>query len=438
MKAMLSIQKKGLARKSKTQKSHLSHKALLASGRMLTEEELAPLLRRAANEYSEAVETTERHFHLQRPTAVAALSAQQRLVVCLALGVGVTARGGDIGRLTLDHVKEGGTDGYMTLESHKTAATHGPLVLPCPPWLHWMLDRWVTLFRPALLAKDPEVSGDALFLRRNGQPMAQASKELLTPYIKEKTGKHITFTAMRKFYETVSFHSFDDATQRRISQAQCHRDTTAQSHYQLRDQTQSAQASHVAFDARLGLSAAIAPFTPFAVSAPATPSSSSSTSVVVTPATPATPAIVVASPIPVRPPTPAPLAMPQPAPPAPTAAPATEQKKPSRGHGLRKRWNAQETDALLQALARWEHTSQPGQDTCVPWQTIKLDAKGALNARPLSSIKDKTRVFTPSELAQLNKYRDELGVEADHRRHYTRIHVGVKRTATAAELSDSV
>ena len=136
MKAMLSIQKKGLARKSKTQKSHLSHKALLASGRMLTEEELAPLLRRAANEYSEAVETTERHFHLQRPTAVAALSAQQRLVVCLALGVGVTARGGDIGRFTLEHVKEGGTDGYMTLESHKTAATHGPLVLPCPPWLH--------------------------------------------------------------------------------------------------------------------------------------------------------------------------------------------------------------------------------------------------------------------------------------------------------------
>lgn len=434
MKVMLSIQKKGLARKSKTQKSHLSHKALLASGRMLTEEELAPLLRRAANEYSEAVELAERQFHVKRPTASAAMIVQKRLMVCLALGVGVTARGGDIGRFTLDHVKEGGTDGYMTLESHKTAATHGPLVLPCPPWLHWMLDRWVALFRPALLSKDPEVSGDALFLRRNGQPMAQASKELLTPYIKEKTGKHITFTAMRKFYETVSFHSFDDATQRRISQAQCHRDTTAQSHYQLRDQTQSAQASHVAFDARLGLSAAIAPFTPFTTPTPATPSSSSSsssTSIVVTPA-PATPAIVVASPIPVRPPTPAPVVVS-----APAAAPATEQKK-SRGNGLRKRWNAQETDALLQALARWEHTSKPGQDTCVPWQIIKLDAKGALNARPLSSIKDKTRVFTPSELAQLNKYRDELGVETDHRRHYTRILVGAKRTATAAELSDSV
>lgn len=436
MKAMLSIQKKGLARKSKTQKGHLSHKALLASGRMLTEEELAPLLRQAANEYSEAVEAAERQFHLRRPTAAVAFSAQKRLVVCLALGVGVTARGGDMGRLSVEHVKEGAADGYLTLENHKTAATHGPLVLPCPPWLHWMLDRWVVLFRPPLAEKDPEAAGDSLFLSFSGKPVVQASKELLTPYIKEKTGKHITFTAMRKFYETVSFHSFDDATQKRISQAQCHRDTTAQSHYQLRDQTQSAQASHAAFDARLGLSAAItgssAPSPLVSSSSASSSSSLSSSAIVVTPLRPPAPpkpelpipAIVVASPL-----TAAPLAAVAP------LAPVGVVK--SRGLGLRRRWTPGETDALLRALARWEHTSQPGQDTCVPWLLIKLDGKGALDSRPLSSIKDKTRVLTPPELAQLNKYRDELGVAQEHRRHYTRIHVGTKRTATAAEIGGS-
>jgi hypothetical protein len=433
MKATLSIQKKGLARKSKTQKSHLSHKALVASGRMLTEPELAPLLRDTAREYTELVEAAELKFHLRKPDPATAMRAQRLVVTCLALGVGVTARGGDMGRLTLDHFTEGAADGYLTLENHKTAATHGPLVLPCPPWLHWMLDRWIELFRPAL--EEPDVSGNALFLTLSGRPMVQASKELLTPYVKEKTGKHITFTAMRKFYETVSFHSFDDATQKRISQAQCHRDATAQAHYQLRDQHKAAEASHSAFDARLGLSAAIAPLTPIPTRATLATPLASVASVVppVAAASVGAPRIVTLA---TEVPLPAIIVQqPQqpPAPTAPTVVPKPLARK--RGHGMRRRWTEAETDALLRGLARWEHSDKPGQDTCVPWLVIRTSAKGVLDSRPFSSIKDKTRVFTAKEVAQLNQYRDELGVDKEHRRYYCRIHVGTKRTATGAEIS---
>lgn len=412
MEATLKCQKKGLSRKSKSQKGHLTHKALLEAGRMLTEEELGPLLRDTAREYTDLVENAEKRLHLTKPEEATAVRAQKLVLTCMALGIGVAARGGDPGRLTLKHVDEAAVSGYITLESHKTAATHGALVLPCPPWLVWMLKRWIALFRPSLEVED--VSGDSLFLSgSSGKPLEQASKHVLTPYIKEKTGKHITFTAMRKFYETVSFHSFDDATQRRISQAQCHNDATARAHYQLRDMKTSAEASHAAFDARLGLSAAIAPVVPVAPPKAATPP----------PPSPAPPA-----PVPVV--TPAIVVVPTAAAPAPiTAVPKTKTPAPAIVPGQRRAWTREETDALLVALAHWEHKCKPKPDDVINWEKIQEEGQGKLDARAKQHLKDKTRVFKAEEIEALNKYRDDLGVAPEHRRQYVRATILKKRSA---------
>lgn len=251
MRATISVSKRGLSRRARAQKDHLSYQYLSDTGSMLTEEELSKLLRDVGKEYTEMVQLALAQVAMPRE----ALRAQKLLVTAMAIGTGVAVRGGDFGNLTTAHVEEARTDGRMTLLSHKTSSIHGPLIIPVPAWLQWMLTRFVTLFRPALCAQRNDCA--SLFLNALGRPMHNMAQVVLTPYIKERTGKHVTFTTIRKFFETVSFNSFDDATQKLISQGQCHSDATANANYKLRQQSKAAETSHHVFDKLMGMSKAI-------------------------------------------------------------------------------------------------------------------------------------------------------------------------------------
>jgi hypothetical protein len=447
MRATVAVNKKGLARKARTQKHHLSYEALVATGQMLSEQELPQLLQQTAREF---VDMVKRCNAGKLATPVDAIRAQKLLVTVMAVGTGVAVRGGDFGQLTVEHVKEAQLHGVMTVPNHKTSATNGPLVIPVPQWLQWMLIRWANLFRVQLVNQsDKKGATNKLFLSPRGRPIVNFAQVVLTPYIKERTGKHVTFTTIRKFFETVSFNSFDTATQKLISQGQCHSDATATAYYQLRQQQKAAHASHQAFDQRMGLSQAVNTTVPFkdddqlscgsleslemevaqdlsdteegkeecarsSSSSSAESATSSTTEVVDWDALPDPPEMPELPTFTVR--------VTPPSPPT-TATTAADEKKQImtpqqlQAH-LAPQWTEEETSALVRAIAEWEKSSQ-GRGI-VQWREIRALAHPHLQRRLPMNLKDKMRTLPAYWLIKLEQQRDLLQVPVELRRVYRR------------------
>jgi hypothetical protein len=477
MRATIVVNKKGLSRKARQQKAHLSYDGLLESGQMLLAGEVGPLLTETAREFVALVEGCNKSV----PTQAQACRAQKLLVTLMALGTGVAVRGGDFANLTLVHIDEAINKHTMTLLSHKTSGTHGPLVIPVPNWLGYMLQRWRLYFRPQLV--NPDHQSQAIFLTCSGKRLNNITQVLLTPYIEEKTGKHITFTTIRKFMETESFNNFDTATQKLVSHGQGHSDATAEAYYKLRQGGKAAAAAHQAFDRHLGLSAAVAKELPPGVAAPPAPAAAAvAVAVVMDVAAPApaaptnvddaasedddlvlSPVVIERAPAPAArvrdddadpdendaamarrladrmlsppatddedegeaedaddddaPPLPAPASKaPSPAP-QPTPMPL-ETKVPESSTRKRRGWDPEQVKYLLNALAAWEATSEDAGT--VPWNKLRMEGGALLDSKTPMQIKDKLRVLSKQELAQLNTFRDARKVPSELRRAYAR------------------
>lgn len=444
MRATVAVNKKGLARKARTQKHHLSYEALVATGQMLSEQELPQLLQQTAREF---VDMVKRCNAGKLATPVDAIRAQKLLVTVMAVGTGVAVRGGDFGQLTVEHVKEAQLHGVMTVPNHKTSATSGPLVIPVPQWLQWMLIRWANLFRVQLVNQsDKKGATNKLFLSPRGRPIVNFAQVVLTPYIKERTGKHVTFTTIRKFFETVSFNSFDTATQKLISQGQCHSDATATAYYQLRQQQKAAHASHQAFDQRMGLSQAVNTTVPFqdaddqlscgsleslemevaqdssdteegkeegarsSSSSSAESAASSTTEVVDWDALPDPPEMPELPTFTVR--------VTPPSPPVVTDEKRQTMTPQQLQAHLAPQWTEEETSALVRAIAEWEKSSQ-GRGI-VQWREIRALAHPHLQRRLPMNLKDKMRTLPAYWLIKLEQQRDLLQVPVELRRVYRR------------------
>lgn len=410
MRATLAVNKKGLARKARTQKHHLSYDSLVASGQMLLETELPDLLKSTAREFVDLV----KQCHADKLTTPAdAVRALKLLVTVMAVGTGVAVRGGDFGQLTVEHVREAQQHHVMTVPNHKTSATNGPLVIPVPPWLQWMLHRWVNLFRPLLVSQNAQYASNKLFLSPRGRAIVNFAQVVLTPYIKERTGKHITFTTIRKFFETVSFNSFDAATQKLISQGQCHSDATASAYYQLRQQQKAAHASHQAFDQHMGLSDAVSPVIASVVDVATTTDDARSCS------------SLESLELEVPPSSPAPcdidwdlLPDPPELPELSVVAPCPETKTPLPLPSKPCEWSDEELNALVNAVAEWEKSSE-GRGF-VQWREVRAIARPHLQNRAPMNLKDKMRTLSGNWLAKLDAVRATKQVPTALRRVYKR------------------
>jgi hypothetical protein len=464
MRATVEVNKKGLSRRARSQQKHLSHRELMATGQMLTEQDLPRLLKESAAHFTRLVDACERRFAMIED----AMEAQQALVTVMALGTGVAVRGGDFCNLTVEHVNEAQKHKTMTIDNHKTSAIHGPLVIPVPDWLYWMLNRFVTLFRPQLVQSERPTNN--LFLTRRGRIMKNMTTLVLTPYVKQLTGKHITFTNVRKFMETVSFNSFDAATQKLISQGQCHNDATAESNYKLRQQDLAAKASNKAFNQVMGMDKAVTEVLKAHVV------EDDSSTVVDDEAEEEEKLIVVEDDDCMNDNTPSikgneqnqtpnkqqdnsmPIVVEEeckddvaqslvamlPDPPSDSeTGPSTPKPKPKpkivvdpsfrRAHGLGVTWSNVETRALLEAVANWEKNNASANT--IAWTFILGDSnRKELKDKSASMCKDKMRALKAADKAIFDYIRDKIEVPPEARREYDRS-ARKGRTASHAKLT---